>query len=71
LVADPLAVSIRIVFPAENAGLRKVGKKKIMELVNVVRGRPRLVSMLIQAMDGDDAAKSQSMGLNMGWLLIR
>jgi len=45
LAIDTIAVSIRIVFPAQDAGVRKIGEKKIAELVNVVRGRLSLVSM--------------------------
>ena len=45
LAADPLAVSVRIVTPAQDAGVRKVGRKKIAEPVDAVRGRPRFVSM--------------------------
>jgi hypothetical protein len=47
LAADPLAVSIGIVFPAENAGMRKVGRKKIVEPVDPIRGRPRFISMSV------------------------
>jgi hypothetical protein len=63
LAADPLAVSIRIVTPAKDAGVRKVGRKEIAEPVNVVRGRPRCVSMPVQAMNGDDARKTSVFGI--------
>jgi len=58
LAADPLAVSVRIVSPAENAGVRKVGRKKITEPVDAVPGRPSFVLMPVQAVDGDDARKT-------------
>jgi hypothetical protein len=54
LAADTIAVSIRIVPPAQDAGVRKIGGKKIAEPVDAVRGRPSLVSMPVQAMDGDN-----------------
>jgi hypothetical protein len=66
LAADPLAVSIRIVSPAENTGVRKVGRKEIAEPVDAVRGRPRFVSVAVQAVDGDDAGECQRKGCKMG-----
>lgn len=59
LAADPLAVSVRIVTPAQDACVRKVGRKEIAEPVDAVRGRPRFVSMAVQAMNGYDARQRQ------------
>jgi hypothetical protein len=58
LAADLIAVSIRIVSPAQDTGLRKVGRKVIAEPVDAVRGRPRFVSMPVQAVDGDNTEKT-------------
>jgi len=55
LAADPVAVGVRIVPPAENAGVGDVVWKEIAEPVDGFRRRPRLVSMAVQAVNGDDA----------------
>jgi hypothetical protein len=54
LAVDTIAVSIRIVPPAQNAGVRKVGGKKAAEPVDAIRGRLSFVSMPVQAINGDD-----------------
>jgi hypothetical protein len=54
LAVNTIAVSIRIVPPAQNAGVRKVGKKKAAELVNAIRGRLSFVFMPVQIINGDD-----------------
>ena len=59
LAADSVAVSVRIVSPTQDAGVRKVGRKEITEPVETVRGCPCFVSMAVQAMNGDDARKFQ------------
>ena len=71
LAADPLAVSVRIVTPAQDAGVRKVGRKEIAEPVDAVRGRPSFVSMAVQAMNGDDARKRQCSECKMEGRLTR
>jgi hypothetical protein len=54
LAINTIAVSIRIVPPAQDAGVRKVDKKKAAEPVNAIRGRLSFVSMPVQAINGDD-----------------
>jgi hypothetical protein len=71
LAADTIAVSIRIVAPAQDAGVRKIGGKKIAEPVDAVRGRPSLVSMPVQAMDGDNTGKRQRTECKAGDRLTR
>ena len=58
LTADPIAVSIRIVPPAKDAGIRDVVWEEIVEPVDAVRSRPSLVLMAVQAMDSDDTEKT-------------
>jgi len=58
LTADPIAVSIRTVPPAKDAGIRDVVWEEIAEPVDAVRGRPRFVSMPVQAVDGDNTEKT-------------
>ena len=64
-------MNIRIVSPAENAGVRKVGRKKITEPVDAVRGRPRFISITVQVMNGDDAEEYQRKGYKMEGLFTR
>jgi hypothetical protein len=72
LAADTIAVGVRIVSPAHDAGVRKVGRKEVAKPVHAVRGRPRFVSMAVQAVDGDDAGECQRKGCKMeGWLTRR
>jgi hypothetical protein len=63
LAIDTIAVSIRIVFPAQDAGVRKIGGKKIAEPVDAVWGRPSLISMSVQAMDGDNTGETSEYGI--------
>jgi len=56
LAADVgVAISFRIVSPAEDSRIRNIVLKEIAQPVNVIRSLPRLLSVSIQAMDGDDA----------------
>jgi hypothetical protein len=72
LATNTIAVSIRIVPPAQDAGVRKIGGKKIAEPVNAVRDRLSLVSMPVQAINGDNTGKSQSTECKAGdWLTRR
>ncbi len=58
------AVCVRIVSPAQNARVRDVGWEKVTEPVHVVRGRPCLVSISVQAVHRDDAARECEKGRN-------
>jgi hypothetical protein len=55
-VYTPLrGANVCIVTPAQDAGVRGVIWKEIAEPVHAIRGRPRLITVSIQAMDGDNA----------------
>lgn len=66
LAADTIAVSIRIVPPAQDAGVRKIGGKKIAEPVDTIRSRPSFVPVPVQAMDGDNTGKTSEYGMQVG-----
>lgn len=68
LTADPVAVGIRIVTPAEDAGVRNIIWEEIAVPVDAVRSRPCLVSMPVQAMDGDDADNVREQCKTENWL---
>jgi hypothetical protein len=56
LAADAgVAMGVCIVISAQDAGVRDVIWKEIAEPVHIIRGRPRLVTVSIQAVDGDNA----------------
>lgn len=55
LVADALAMSVRIVSPAKDARVRDVLGKEVAEPVCVVCRSPGPIAMAIQAMDGNNA----------------
>jgi hypothetical protein len=52
--ADIIAVSIRIIPPAQYAGVRDIDREKIAEPVYAIDACPSVVSMPVQAMDGDN-----------------
>ena len=55
---------VRIVSPAQNARVWYVGWEKVTEPVHVVRSRPCLVSMSVQAVHRDDAVRECEKGRN-------
>jgi hypothetical protein len=54
LAADAVTVSICIVSPGKDAGVRDVFRKEIAEPVDAVRGRPSLVSVSVQPVNGNN-----------------
>lgn len=48
-------MGVRIVPPTEDSGVRDIVRKEIAKPVDAIRGRPGLVLVSIQAVDGDDA----------------
>lgn len=57
LAANAIAISIRIISPAEDARVRDLARKEIAEPVDTFRGRPSLVSMSVQSMNNDNTTK--------------
>jgi hypothetical protein len=49
------AMRIRIVAPAVNARVCKVLREEVAEPVDAIARRPRLLSVSVEAMDGNDA----------------
>ena len=49
-----VAMSVRIIPPAEDSRVRDIVRKEITEPMYAVRGRPSLITVSIQPMDGDD-----------------
>jgi hypothetical protein len=54
-----MVVNIHIIPPAEDAGVRKIGGKKVTEPVDIVQSRSYFVLMPVQAVDGNDAGEGQ------------
>jgi len=48
-------MGVRIVPPAEDSGVRDIVRKEVAEPMGAIRGRPGLVLVSVQAMDGDNA----------------
>ncbi len=75
LAADTVAMSVRIVSPAEDARVWDIGREEVSEPVHVVRRRPGLVAVAVEAMDGNDAGNwsgrslDRMKGLLYNWLL--
>ena len=61
-----VALGVRIVSPAEDSGVRDIARKEIAEPVGAIRGRPGLVLVSVQAMDGDDAEGNIRTGSTAG-----
>lgn len=59
LAANAIAISIRIISPAEDAPVRDLARKEIAEPVDAFRGRPSLVPMSVQSMNNDNTTKVQ------------
>jgi hypothetical protein len=67
LAADAeVAMSVRIVSPAEDSRIRDIVRKDIAQPVNAIRSRPRLLSVSVQAMDRDDADGNVRTGIAAG-----
>jgi hypothetical protein len=49
-----VSMSVRIVSPTEDSRVRNIAWKKVAEPMYAIRGRPRLVTVSIQPMDGND-----------------
>jgi len=49
-----VAISVRIVPPAEDSRVRDIVREEIAEPVSAIRGRPSCVLVSVQPMDGDD-----------------
>jgi hypothetical protein len=55
LAADArVTVGVGIVTPTEDSRIGDIVREEIAEPMDAIRGRPCLLSMAIQAMDGDD-----------------
>lgn len=68
--AKTVAMSVRIVSPAEDARIWDVAREEVAEPMDVVRRCPRLIAVPIQPMDGDNTANNQRQPINsMGGLL--
>ena len=66
LAADrEFAMSIRIVTPAEDAGVGDIIRKEISKPVDSICGCPSLLSMSIQAMDGNDTDGDVRLGTSV------
>lgn len=59
LAADAVAVSVRIVAPAEDTRIGNIVREEIAEPVDAVRGGPSFVLMSVQAMNGHNTSISQ------------
>jgi hypothetical protein len=59
LAAHAVAISVRIVPTVKYARIRDVGREEVAELVYIVRRRPGLVIVAVQAMYCNDAANCQ------------
>jgi hypothetical protein len=55
LATDTVAVSIRIISPGKDAGIRDIVREEIAEPMDAVRGSPSLVAVSVQAMDSNNA----------------
>lgn len=68
--AKTVAMSVRIVSPAEDARIRDVAREEVAEPMDVVRRCPSLVAVSIQPMDGDNTTNNQRQSTNsIGGLL--
>jgi hypothetical protein len=55
LATDAVAMSVRIVAPAEYVRIGEMVGEEVTEPVDAVARRPRLLAVSVQAMDSDDA----------------
>lgn len=58
-----IAMGVCIVPPAEDSRIGDVVRKEVSKPVDAVRGRPGLVTVSVQAMDGDNAAGDVRTGI--------
>jgi hypothetical protein len=66
LTADAVAVSIRIVSPRKYAGIRDIIWEEIAEPMDVVRGRPSLVLMSVQSVNGNNTREIRTSSIDGG-----
>lgn len=67
LAADVgIRMGIRVVTPAEYAGVRDIVRKEIVKPMDAICGCPRLVAVSVQAMDGHDTDRDVRISVAVG-----